>query len=113
MYSDKVASSPRPSAFLACCECAVSCVSVSSVILWSASHFRLHQPPKRRAGSSLLGFFLCAPLPRSQARAFSPNLYLKCLLMIRPTLRCKSILRRRLPATLQELLQCGFAVRFK
>src|SRR5712675_3015606 len=81
--------------------------------LRSFCDFRLNQASKRLARGALLRFLLCASLPRSQARALSPNLYLKCLLMIGPALRCESILRRRLPATLQELLQCGLTIRLK
>src|ERR1700730_7187609 len=112
MYSENVASSPCRAAFVARSSGAASWVMVSSGIA-SASHSGLLQPFQRRTGSTLLSFLLCTSLPRSHAGAFHPDFHLKSLLVVGAAFRSKSILRGGFPATLQKLLQCGFAVSLK
>jgi len=88
-----------------------SCVSGSSVILWSASHFRLRQAPKRRAGSAAARLLsLLLPGHDGQGKSLQPKLpILKCLFDDRAALSAASIIRGGFPAPAKSL-QRGFPV---
>src|SRR5690348_3468685 len=84
--------------FLDWCQCFLG----HSLLAFRSRSFELFQGASCRL---LLCFFLCTANPSRQALPVDPDFDLESLLMIGPAFSCQTILGRRLPTPLKELLE--------